>query len=71
MRADLTAFAVDPLRAEPGELAEAPIAATVVTGSVVHRHAAWCGGPARPAGESAFAAETGPRRRPRPETSGR
>ena len=37
MRADLTAFTVDPLRAEPDELAHAPIAATIVAGSIVHR----------------------------------
>jgi predicted amidohydrolase YtcJ len=35
--ADLTAFTVDPLRADPDELAHAPIAMTVVAGSVVHR----------------------------------
>jgi predicted amidohydrolase YtcJ len=35
-RADLTAFTVDPLRADPDELADAPIAATVVAGAVVH-----------------------------------
>ncbi|MGY1691443.1 amidohydrolase [Geodermatophilus sp. SYSU D01105] len=40
MRADLTAFAVDPLRADPDELADAPIALTVVDGAVVHRGAA-------------------------------
>ncbi|MGY1642700.1 amidohydrolase [Geodermatophilus sp. SYSU D00703] len=40
MRADLTAFAVDPLRADPDELADAPIAVTVVDGAVVHRGAA-------------------------------
>ncbi|MGY1604235.1 amidohydrolase [Geodermatophilus sp. SYSU D00815] len=39
-RADLTAFAVDPLRADPDELADAPIALTVVDGAVVHRGAA-------------------------------
>jgi predicted amidohydrolase YtcJ len=39
-RADLTAFAVDPLRADPDELADAPIALTVVDGVVVHRGAA-------------------------------
>jgi len=37
MRADLAAFTVDPLRAEPDELAQAPIAATIVAGRVVHR----------------------------------
>ncbi|HST83447.1 MAG TPA: amidohydrolase [Kineosporiaceae bacterium] len=36
-RADLTAFAVDPLRADPDELAEAPILLTTVGGHVVHR----------------------------------
>jgi predicted amidohydrolase YtcJ len=36
-RADLTAFTVDPLRAAADELADAPIALTVVDGSVVHR----------------------------------
>jgi len=39
MRADLTAFAVDPLRADPDELADAPVALTVVDGAVVHRDA--------------------------------
>ncbi|MGY1594966.1 hypothetical protein ACI79D_23575 [Geodermatophilus sp. SYSU D00708] len=39
MRADLTAFAVDPLRADSDELADAPIALTAVDGAVVHRHA--------------------------------
>lgn len=36
-RADLTAFAVDPLRAAPDELADAPITLTVLDGAVVHR----------------------------------
>ena len=36
-RADLTGFAVDPLSAPPDELAEAPIALTVVDGVVRHR----------------------------------
>ncbi|TCO62217.1 amidohydrolase [Actinocrispum wychmicini] len=36
-RADLTVFTVDPLRADPDELADAPIAMTVVSGKVVHR----------------------------------
>ncbi|MBF6065623.1 amidohydrolase family protein [Nocardia terpenica] len=36
-RADLTAFAVDPLRADPDELAAAPIVATVVDGRITHR----------------------------------
>jgi predicted amidohydrolase YtcJ len=36
-RADLTAFAVDPVRADPDELADAPIVLTVVDGEVVHR----------------------------------
>ncbi|TQN33564.1 hypothetical protein FHX37_3590 [Haloactinospora alba] len=36
-RADLTAFTVDPLRASPDELAQAPIALTVVAGRVAHR----------------------------------
>lgn len=35
-RADLTVFTVDPLRADPDELADAPIAATIVAGTVVH-----------------------------------
>ena len=35
--ADLTAFTLDPLRAGPDELADAPIALTVVAGAVVHR----------------------------------
>ncbi|UMP06839.1 amidohydrolase family protein [Amycolatopsis sp. EV170708-02-1] len=35
--ADLTAFALAPLRADPDELADAPIALTVVAGAVVHR----------------------------------
>ena len=37
LRADLTAFTLDPLRADPDELAQAPIAMTVVAGSLVHR----------------------------------
>jgi predicted amidohydrolase YtcJ len=37
MRADLTAFTVDPLRADADELAEAPIALTVVGGRIQHR----------------------------------
>lgn len=37
MRADLTAFTVDPLAAPPDELAAAPIALTVVGGAVTHR----------------------------------
>ncbi len=36
-RADLTAFVVDPLTAAPDELAEAPIALTIVDGDVAHR----------------------------------
>ena len=36
-RADLTAFLVDPLTAAPDELAEAPIALTIVDGDVAHR----------------------------------
>ncbi|MHA6765311.1 amidohydrolase [Streptacidiphilus sp. PAMC 29251] len=36
-RADLTAFAVDPLTAPPDELAEAPIRLTMVDGTVTHR----------------------------------
>lgn len=36
-RADFTAFAVDPLRADPDELADAPVLATIVGGDVVHR----------------------------------
>ena len=35
--ADLTAFTLDPLRTDPDELADAPIALTVVAGAVVHR----------------------------------
>ncbi|MFW3168902.1 amidohydrolase [Geodermatophilus sp. CPCC 206100] len=42
-RADLTAFAVDPLRADPDELADAPIALTVVDGAIVHRDTAGAG----------------------------
>jgi predicted amidohydrolase YtcJ len=38
-RADLTALTVDPLRADPDELADAPIAITVVGGVVAHRGA--------------------------------
>jgi predicted amidohydrolase YtcJ len=38
-RADFTAFTVDPLRADPDELAEAPIALTAVDGRIVHRGA--------------------------------
>jgi predicted amidohydrolase YtcJ len=38
-RADFTAFTVDPLRADPDELADAPIALTVVDGVIVHRGA--------------------------------
>ncbi len=38
-RADFAAFTVDPLRADPDELAEAPIALTVVSGTIVHRGA--------------------------------
>ncbi|MEV6072168.1 amidohydrolase [Nocardia sp. NPDC052001] len=38
MRADLTAFIVDPLQAPPDELADAPIALTVNTGRITHRH---------------------------------
>ena len=37
LRADLTAFTLDPLRADPDELAQAPIAMTVVAGRLVHR----------------------------------
>ena len=36
-RADLTAFTVDPLQADPDELASAPIALTVVDGRIQHR----------------------------------
>lgn len=36
-RADLTAFAVDPLTAPPDELADAPIRLTMVDGAVTHR----------------------------------
>ncbi|MEU5260923.1 amidohydrolase [Amycolatopsis sp. NPDC021455] len=36
-RADLTAFTLDPLRTAPDELADAPIALTVVDGTIVHR----------------------------------
>jgi hypothetical protein len=35
--ADLTAFVVDPLTAAPDELADAPIALTIVDGGVAHR----------------------------------
>ena len=35
-RADLTAFALDPLVAPPDELIDAPVAATVVAGELVH-----------------------------------
>jgi predicted amidohydrolase YtcJ len=38
-RADLTAFTIDPLHATPDELADAPIALTVVDGALVHRAA--------------------------------
>jgi predicted amidohydrolase YtcJ len=38
-RADFAAFTVDPLQADPDELAEAPIALTVVSGTIVHRGA--------------------------------
>ncbi|HEX6356417.1 amidohydrolase [Actinophytocola sp.] len=38
-RADLTVFTVDPLRADPDELADAPIAMTVVAGAITHRGA--------------------------------
>jgi predicted amidohydrolase YtcJ len=38
-RADLTGFTVDPLRAAPDELADAPVAMTVLDGTVVHRGA--------------------------------
>ncbi|MEV5721523.1 amidohydrolase [Amycolatopsis mediterranei] len=41
--ADLTAFALDPLRAAPDELADAPIALTVVAGTVIHRGPALAG----------------------------
>ncbi|MBE8516750.1 amidohydrolase [Amycolatopsis sp. H6(2020)] len=41
--ADLTAFALDPLRAAPDELADAPVALTVVAGTVVHRGTALAG----------------------------
>ncbi|MER7409148.1 amidohydrolase [Streptomyces cacaoi] len=36
-RADLTAFAADPLAVPPGELAETPVTLTVVDGRIVHR----------------------------------
>lgn len=36
-RADFTAFTLDPLQASPDELAQAPIAATLVGGSFTHR----------------------------------
>lgn len=36
-RADLTAFALDPLRVPPDELAESPVPLTVVAGTVTHR----------------------------------
>jgi predicted amidohydrolase YtcJ len=35
-----TVFTVDPLRADPDELADAPIAMTLVNGDVVHRDGA-------------------------------
>lgn len=38
-RADLTAFIVDPLRADPDDLAHAPIALTLVDGRITHRAA--------------------------------
>ncbi|WP_028927141.1 amidohydrolase [Pseudonocardia acaciae] len=38
-RADLTAFTVDPLRADPDDLAHAPIALTLVDGRITHRAA--------------------------------
>lgn len=37
--ADITAFTVDPLHADPDELADAPITMTVVAGTVAHRAA--------------------------------
>jgi predicted amidohydrolase YtcJ len=37
LRADLTAFTLDPVRTDPDELAAAPIVLTVVAGTVVHR----------------------------------
>ncbi|GGQ57054.1 hypothetical protein GCM10010216_18290 [Streptomyces flaveolus] len=36
-RADLTAFAVDPVTAPADELGEAPVALTMTGGTVVHR----------------------------------
>ncbi|GIE87021.1 amidohydrolase [Actinoplanes regularis] len=36
-RADLTAFALDPLTAEPDEFAESPVALTLVAGAIAHR----------------------------------
>ncbi|GGL95362.1 hypothetical protein GCM10010129_44080 [Streptomyces fumigatiscleroticus] len=36
-RADVTAFVVDPLRADPDEPADAPMALTVVDGHITHR----------------------------------
>ncbi|GAA4973396.1 amidohydrolase [Kineococcus glutinatus] len=36
-RADVTAFALDPLTADPDEFAEAPVLLTVVDGAVAHR----------------------------------
>ncbi|RSM47326.1 amidohydrolase [Amycolatopsis balhimycina DSM 5908] len=36
-RADLTAFTLDPLRTAPDELADAPIAMTIVDGTIIHR----------------------------------
>jgi predicted amidohydrolase YtcJ len=38
--ADLTVFTVDPLRVDPDELADAPIAMTMIGGDVVHRDVA-------------------------------
>ncbi len=36
-RADLVAFGLDPLRADPDEFAQSPVHLTVVDGTVVHR----------------------------------
>lgn len=40
-RADLTALAVDPLTAPPDELVDAPVALTVVDGTISHRGESW------------------------------
>ncbi|GLY19814.1 amidohydrolase [Kineosporia sp. NBRC 101677] len=37
LRADLSAFALDPLTADPDEFAQSPVPLTIVDGSIVHR----------------------------------